>query len=65
MGTANSHSYQRSGVCAVCGVPVDQHRFCRDCGIGIGPGHLHTTAIGGLCGACVAWQAKHENRRAG
>ena len=63
MGTANQHSYRRSGTCAICGIHVDAHHFCRDCGIGIGHGHLHREAIDGLCSACSEWQAKYEEER--
>lgn len=44
----------QSGACSVCGVLLDRHRRCGECGILVGPGHqTKTLTIGGSCRDCA------------
>jgi ribosomal protein L32 len=52
--------------CPVCGVAVDSHERCRDCGIMVGPGHLEerVTSKDGMCSGCVSYWRTQKARGA-
>lgn len=59
--TPNLRAVREILECPVCGVSDDTHPKCRDCWIGIGPGHLEPCLQDGLCGNCT-WLAQKVRR---
>ncbi len=49
-------------VCFTCGEPLRNHPRCRLCTILVGPGHVETTLVDGLCVSCAGFQERRPKR---
>ncbi len=51
-----------SALCPICGVLLREHPHCRACTILVGPGHVETGLVDGLCSSCHRAN-RHRKRR--
>ena len=51
--TPSSPSHQKLPTLCSCGQPMATHPYCPRCTISVGPGHLETKLVDGICGDCA------------